>query len=142
VDQNFVNANCAVTSFPQRGEDQQNMLKREKTSYHEGLQPYSTLHICWTYFHITSDVKRHKTQAFPKPLQIKLCFTPKKNLPEFFVHHEILDKHPFCELWNNFIVPFLVLQLSGDNRNFHPSLMGIDQCHPMRYWKPSHSQPF
>lgn len=38
--------------------------------------------------------------------------------------------------------PFLVLQLSGDNGNFHPSLMGIDQCHPMRYWKPSHSQPF
>ena len=115
------------------------------TSYHERLQPYSTLYICWTYFHVTSHLKRHKTQAFPNPLHIKLCFTSKKNLPEFFVHHDILakvDKHPFCELWNNFIVPFKVLQLLGDNRNFHPCLVGIDQCHPMRYWKPSHSQPF
>lgn len=109
VDQNFVNANCAVTSFPQSGENQQNMLKREKPSYHEGLQPYSTLHICWTYFHITSDVKRHKTQAFPKPLQIKLCFTSKKIYPSSMSTMKILakvDKHPLCELRINFIVPF------------------------------------
>ena len=52
-DQNLVNANCAATSFDQKevnGKHPKNGAETVTTTYDEGLQPYSTLHICCTYF--------------------------------------------------------------------------------------------
>lgn len=143
---NFVNANCAVTSFPQRGEDQQKICwNGKKPATMKGcnpIQPSACVGHVSTSPQMWKDIKRKR---FPIHCASNCASPPRKIYPSSMSTMKILakvDKHPFCELWNNFIVPFVVLQLSGDNRNFHPSCMGIDQCHPVRYWKASHSQPF